>query len=60
MKIRVYNIQYDTDGETVELPPELFFIVDKDCVLSEDVADMISDKTGWCILGYDWNIIEDK
>ena len=53
---RAYNIDYDTDNTTIsQLPKELFFVIDDDeeeCFNPiEDMADLISDKTGYCING---------
>ena len=49
MKIRVFNIDYDVDGivEVIDgLPKEFVF----DNVEEDDnLADMISDRTGWCV-----------
>ena len=55
MAYRVYNIKYDTDGLKVDLPKELFFEVNRDDFDPEfELADLISDKTGWCVFGFDY------
>lgn len=45
-KFRVYDIEWDTDGEDVDgLPSEIICYAD-----NEDAAvDAASDETGWCI-----------
>ena len=45
------GIEWDTDGEEVDLPSEVE--IPKD-VSEEDMADYLSDKYGWCVksLGY--------
>ena len=49
-RYRVYDINYDTDGHKVKLPQELFFDVDDpDFDPSYDLADKISNETGWCV-----------
>jgi len=55
-RFRTFNIRYDTDGEGIEgLPNQLWFESDvPDFDPAEDLADMISDRTGWCVFGYDW------
>ena len=59
MKIRTYDIQYDTDGLKVKgLPKELFFDVeDQEFDPEYEAADLISDKTGWCVVGFQYEII---
>ena len=53
MQYRVYDIEYDTDGKKVEgLPEELFFDADGIEDPAEELADLVSDKTGWCIFGH--------
>ena len=52
-KYTVTDIEYDTDGDNVELPKEL--VIDVPCD-EQDVAEFISDKiskiTGYCHLGF--------
>lgn len=49
--IKVLNIDWDTDGETPDLPSEMIVfplaagIEDP----AEDLADWLSDKFGWCV-----------
>jgi hypothetical protein len=56
MKITATNIRYDTDGKDVDLPTTLTLEVD-DTWFADDpddcVCQAISDKTGWCVLGFD-------
>ena len=54
MKYQAFNIRYDTDGddEIAEgLPKVLTVELDDDQDPSVDIADAISDKTGFCIFG---------
>ena len=61
MIIKAIDIKYDTDGRKVKLPPSIYFRVDDmDEVelgetMDENLADWISDETGWCVLacGYE-------
>ena len=58
-RYKVYSIRYDTDGEKVSgLPSSIVFEVDEeedpDFDPANDLADMISDKTGWCVFGFSW------
>ena len=56
MKKTVYNIEYDTDGEVVELPTELEIEVPDDLKdevdIEEYLSDEISNVTGFCHLGF--------
>ncbi len=53
MFIKAYNIKYDTDGRRVSnLPKEITFeINDPNFDPENDIADLISDETGYCIFG---------
>lgn len=57
MKVKVKNIQYDTDGFEVELPSELLIKVPSEYTDVEDIDDFISDEisniTGYCHFGFD-------
>lgn len=54
----VTNIEWDTDGEDVDLPEEIeITIPDDECLISpEEVLDFISDEitniTGFCHSGF--------
>ena len=63
MKVRAFAIKYDTDGmngkDIAKLPNELTFDVDDpDFDPAEDLADMISDKTGWCVIGCQFDVLQ--
>lgn len=61
MKIKAYDIRYDTDADVSladSLPKEIVFDMDEDADPSEDLADLISDETGFCIYGCQWEKIE--
>ena len=56
---RVFDIRYDTDGHRVAgLPKELVMQVDADIEPSIELGDYISDHTGWCHFGYNFEEIE--
>ena len=47
--MKVTNIEWETDGEVVDLPTE----VEVDDNLSDDeVADFLSDEYGWLVNGF--------
>ncbi len=61
-EVRVYDIDWDTDGEQVDLPTEMHVIIEPDEVdnsgdeeaVSEYLSDLISDQIGWCHGGFRW------
>ena len=58
MKIKVTNIVYDTDGESIsDLPTEMIVNVDGVIDIESEIADAISDNTGWCVEGYKYEIL---
>lgn len=57
---KVFDIGYDTDGHRVPgLPKVLFFKVDADIEPSIELGDYISDQTGWCHYGYNFEEIKE-
>ena len=58
MKIKVFNILYDTDGEDVELPQEFEVEVDDHEDVEEELSEVITDQTGFCHKGFDYEVLE--
>lgn len=57
MKIKVYNIEWDTDGEVnADLPKEV--IIDNPADEIDDIADYLSDEYGFCIFGFCTELID--
>jgi hypothetical protein len=56
LKAYAINIQWDTDGEEVNLPErvEIPFNVSDD-----EIADMLSDEYGFCVFGFDIEQVEE-
>ena len=53
MKVEVFNIVWDTDGEDVDLPTEMEIEVNEDEVQGQDeIVDFVSEEitniTGYC------------
>ena len=48
------------DGIIEDLPDEIFFEVDdyEPCDLEEELADAISDRTGWLVNGFDYEKVK--
>jgi hypothetical protein len=57
MRIKVTNIVYDTDGESVDLPSEMIVNVDGVIDIESEIADSISDRTGWCVTSFQYKTI---
>ena len=61
MKIIITNISWDTDGEDIELPTELylnFSDMSKEDIDDDFLSDYLSDTYGWCHNGFDWEYSE--
>ena len=65
MKVKVTNIVYDIDIDddssqfvlNSDLPSEMIVEVDGIIDIESEIADAISDKTGWCVQGYNYEIL---
>ncbi len=61
MKAIVTNIEFDTDGEIVELPNQLEIEIPIDIVDNEEIYDFVSDEisniTGFCHYGFQLELI---
>ncbi len=65
MKVKVTNIVYDTDIDddssqfvlNSDLPSEMIVEVDGIIDVESEIADVISDKTGWCVQDYNYEIL---
>ena len=51
---RVFDIKYDTDGQKIDLPTELFLDVEDESDPEDELCDMISDNTGFCHFGFNF------
>jgi hypothetical protein len=65
MKIKVTGIVYDTDIDddssqfvlNSDLPSEMIVEVDGIIDVESEIADAISDRTGWCVQGFNYEIV---
>lgn len=59
MIYKITDIEYDTDGEDVDLPAELEIDVPDDLLDKDDIEEYISDEisnmTGFCHYGFNIN-----
>jgi hypothetical protein len=58
MRYRAFNIDFDTDGEEIGLPTELVIEMDDDADPNLELADAISDKTGWCVNSFEFEKLD--
>jgi hypothetical protein len=57
MKIKFFNIDWDTDGvrpKSCGLPSEITIDVPSDCNVEYEGADILSDKFGFCVFGFEF------
>ena len=58
MKVKVYNIKWDTDGYSIKklgLPKSIEMDVDEESLddpYYEDISDELSDEFGYCVFGF--------
>jgi hypothetical protein len=65
MKVKVTGIVYDTDIDddssqfvlNSDLPSEMIVEVDGIIDVESEIADAISDRTGWCVQGFNYEIV---
>jgi hypothetical protein len=65
MKVKVTNIVYDIDIDddssqfvlNSDLPSEMIVEVDGIIDVESEIADAISDRTGWCVQGFNYEIL---
>ncbi len=57
--IRAFDTIFDTDGTKVDdLSHEYFFEVEEETFdADEELADLISDETGWCVKCYNYEVV---
>ncbi len=65
MKVKVTGIVYDIDIDddssqfvlNSDLSSEMIVEVDGIIDVESEIADAISDRTGWCVQGYNYEIL---
>lgn len=62
MKVKIFNISWDTDEEETDLPSKIVFnFKDKhvfdDIDIDEFLSDILSDEYGFCVNGFQYEII---
>ena len=62
-QVRYFNIKWDFDGEDHDsvVPTEMTLDTDPSVLDDEDaeaiISDMLSEATGWCHKGFDYEIV---
>lgn len=62
MKVKVTEIVYDTESDGIvhtdlDLPTEMTLTIDNSNDVETLISDAISDKTGWCVEGFNYEIL---
>ena len=60
--VRLFNIQWDTDGEDPKelgLPSEQIVVAEDDFDPENDAADLLSDQFGFCIEGCSFKVLSN-
>jgi hypothetical protein len=62
MTIKVTDIVYDTESDGVihtdlDLPKEMTLIIEGDVNIEDEIPNVISDNTGWCVVAYNYEIL---
>lgn len=52
LEVEAYDIEWDTDGNKVDLPGSYRLFVQSDEI--ENLADMLSDRFGWLVKSLNW------
>jgi len=56
-RIKFSEIEWRTDGEEVELPSSVVLEVADGFDAEENGADLLSDKYGWLVESYLWELV---
>ena len=59
MKLRCYDIEWDTDDDEVDLPDEVVIEVDDDHDIMGSTDDVLSDHYGWLVDNFCVDIIHE-
>jgi hypothetical protein len=59
---KITEIDWDTDGETVDLPTEVEIDLAAEGITSprDEIADWLSDRYNWCVNGFSVDYGEDE
>jgi len=55
MKIKCYDIQWDTDNKKIDLPKKIILNIEKDD--AEEISNILSDRYDWLINSLKYKIL---
>lgn len=63
--VRVFNINWETDGNDIELPNEFFLELSKEELsdsehIEETISNLLSDQTGWLVNSFEFENLLEK
>ena len=60
--VLVTDIEYETDGQEIDLPKEMKFVIEHDPAvdIEDEIANYISNETSFLVLNYDYEILVDE
>ena len=58
MKVKFTNIEWDIEGELVDLPSEVILDLPEKVSPWYDGADLLSNEIGWTVLYFNYEVIE--
>ena len=56
-RVRMFDIEWEVDGESPVLPVELEITLPADDVNSGHLLSLLSDTFGWLVLDMKWEIV---
>ena len=58
VKVHVYDIDWETDGEDIDLPAEVILEIehDQDLDIEEEIPEKLSDEYGWLVNHYSYDL----
>lgn len=57
--VKAFNIQWDTDGEDIDLPSEAFFHVDDNFDINEGLSDLLTDEYNFCVNVAEYEVVAE-
>ena len=57
MKVRFFDIVWDTDDQDVDLPSTFEAEVDADFDTDEEGADLLSEQLSWCVKSFNYVVV---
>ena len=55
--VKAFNIEWDTDGEYIDIPTECFFWVQDDFDCEEELTNLLSDNYNYCVNYAEYEVV---